>query len=488
MDSIRLPGGRYQFDPTHPLGPPGGFGQVFAGRTDTGAEVAVKRLHLDVNQLAHRELTMAIELARRSLANVLPFIDAGQDAETEACFVVMELAAGSLQDEVANGSVLAARDAAAVMLQIARGLVEVGDIVHRDLKPANVLRHENRWKIADFGIARFIEEATASNTLRRYLSPEYAAPEQWRGERATHATDVYALGCIGFFVLTGNSPFRGDPEHGHLGSPLPDFACTDPRLKSLILMMARKKAEARPSLSRVVSQLEQIATEPLPATPGNAIGMLAEAGASAAIIELAREADAARSAADAAARSELAKLAHEVLRENAERLWGKIHAAAPAAKRTTGNRSSDLMISVGTALLALSFGRGVVPRSEFRESGWDVVASAVVRVAQSDRGPQWASSLWYVRLPGAADFRWMEVGYFAPFSAQDAPFACEVGRDADLAAAPILHSVAHAFGPTAIDDEDESSFHERWVWLLAQAASGSLQRPSRLPIKGWPPR
>jgi len=72
-----------------------------------------------------------------------------------------------------------------------------------DLKPDNILYHDGKWKIADFGIARFVEEATASNTLKEFLSPWYAAPEQWRLERATHGTDVYALGCIAFCLLTG---------------------------------------------------------------------------------------------------------------------------------------------------------------------------------------------------------------------------------------------------------------------------------------------
>jgi serine/threonine-protein kinase len=54
-----------------------------------------------------------------------------------------------------------------VLLQIASGLSEVEDIVHRDLKPANILRHEGVWKIADFGIAKFVEETTSVETLKK---------------------------------------------------------------------------------------------------------------------------------------------------------------------------------------------------------------------------------------------------------------------------------------------------------------------------------
>ena len=63
-----------------------------------------------------------------------------------------------------------------VLLEMVQGLSEVGEIVHRNLKPDNILYHEGLWKIADFGIARFVEEATASNTLKDCLSPFYAAP------------------------------------------------------------------------------------------------------------------------------------------------------------------------------------------------------------------------------------------------------------------------------------------------------------------------
>src|SRR5207244_13634179 len=91
-------------------------------------------------------------------------------------------------------------DAVEVVRQIARGLIEVGDWIHRDLKPENVLFLDGKWKIADFGIARIAEADTASYTLKHALSAPYAAPEQWHGERATHATEIYALGFIEFEI------------------------------------------------------------------------------------------------------------------------------------------------------------------------------------------------------------------------------------------------------------------------------------------------
>jgi len=107
----------------------------------------------------------------------------------------------SLEDEVQDQGNLPENKVVEILIQIVTGLDEVRDIIHRDLKPDNVLLHKNKWKIADFGIARFVEESTSLNTLKGYLTPPYAAPEQWKMERATHATDVYALGCIGYKLL-----------------------------------------------------------------------------------------------------------------------------------------------------------------------------------------------------------------------------------------------------------------------------------------------
>jgi len=160
---------------------------------------------------------LAEDLAGKELSHVIPILDAGQDANSNQYFVVMPRADKSLQDELEQSGRLDDDGAAEILVQIARGLAEVPHIVHRDLKPANVLLHDNVWKIADFGIARFVEESTSLNTLKRCLTATYAAPEQWRMERATPATDLYALGCIGYALLTGQPPFQG-PELSDFGT------------------------------------------------------------------------------------------------------------------------------------------------------------------------------------------------------------------------------------------------------------------------------
>ena len=236
----------------------------------------MKKLQIEAARAAHRELRIAEDLAARKLEHVVPVFDAGRDAESDSYFVVMPRAEKSLKDAIQQDGVFTDAEASQVLLEIAEGLSEVSDMVHRDLKPGNVLRHEGRWKTADFGIARFVEESTSEHTLKDFLTAAYAAPEQWRGERATNATDVYALGCIGYTLLTGSPPFAGPIQEDfmdqHLHQSPPPLVGHSARLRSLLLMMLRKPPEARPSVERVRHLLPVVASptsshpQPDPAT------------------------------------------------------------------------------------------------------------------------------------------------------------------------------------------------------------------------------
>jgi|CXWL01.1.fsa_nt_gi serine/threonine-protein kinase len=487
MLTIKLPTGVFEYDPFKPLGKRGGFGEVFLGKTTSGDDVAIKKLHVSVTDTAHRELRIADELKGNPYEYVISFIDAGEDADTGNYFVVMSKAEGSLQSAVEKSGPLTAAEAASILLQIVKGLLEVGELVHRDLKPDNVLFHEGKWKVADFGIARFVEEATASNTVKDCLSAYYAAPEQWRFERATHATDIYALGCIAFFLFTGKPPFILNPPEEHQKAAVPSFLCTDSRLATLTNMMLRKLPSARPALSRIRDLLNEIVAKPQQV--GNADPLAALAQSAAKIADSEQRLQAQRQAEMAArnARSQLAVSAFEILKDNLERLWGKIHSQAPNATRRSSVNAFQCNLGDGSLYVDLSrqdhFDAGL-----FRQSRWDVVCMSQMRVSQEQPEYIWAASLWYMKLPEAGEYRWYEVSYWSWQGNNYQPFATSDYRSADIAASKVMGLVNIAFGPDPIDDEKEDDFHSRWVWLLAKAAASELRRPRSMPIERWPPQ
>ncbi|WP_433180695.1 serine/threonine-protein kinase [Actinoallomurus sp. CA-150999] len=133
-------------------------------------------------------------------------------------------------------------------------------VVHRDYKPNNVVvRGDGVSKLIDFGIA-----ALSGGRGPRAGTPAYMAPEQWRDEPATPATDVYAATCVFFECVTGRRPYEADGvatwRAQHVGAPIPVEDVPEP-LRPLIEHGMAKDATARfASAARFVDELEEAAT------------------------------------------------------------------------------------------------------------------------------------------------------------------------------------------------------------------------------------
>lgn len=491
MQIIKLEKGEWTFDETNRLGPEGGFGEVFAGQ-GTDQDVAVKRLKLSAGAASHREMKIGAALSERTHDHVVPILDHGQDSESDRYFLVMPVCDRSLQDAITDDGIFTMEETKVAALNIISGLIEVKDIVHRDLKPGNVLWHDGRWKVADFGIAKFVEDATSLESLRTSLTPAYAAPEQWRGERPTNATDVYALGCIIHAMMTGRPPFVGsgdDIREAHLHTPPAALPCADSRLAGLVATMLRKSPSSRPSLERCASVLLSVQT------PSQSAGRSALAAAGHVVSQEEAAAEAARTAKETADRErrELVAEANRELRAIVDRLFDAISAETDSARRERN------AIVLGPAHLTFEVPAHtyVMPRDDSNDpyrTGWDVAANAFFTL-RADRGRsseydpgyyKFGASLVFAKTQSDPEFRWRELSFHEVFTNRsnfEQPFALNpFERDFQVAISNVMgkHQVAH--GPLTIDGEDEDAFHERWLRLFAKAAARQLASPNQLPL------
>jgi serine/threonine protein kinase len=209
------------------------------------------------DRLLHREIDIGKRVAESGNNMLLPVIDAADDGKS--LLLVMARAEGALADTVTPKQ---EPEIVAIMKDIAAGLQQLHSIgiIHRDLKPGNVLRHDGHWKLADFGIARDEEIGTQYPTFRGGGSPAYMAPEIWEGKSPTVKTDLYALGCTAFELLTGKPPYTGDTaaiQAGHLTQAIPDIPARNTTLKNLIIRLMAKNPGERPQDARAV--LERLA-------------------------------------------------------------------------------------------------------------------------------------------------------------------------------------------------------------------------------------
>ena len=251
----------------------GGTASVWRARdVATGQHVAVKLLHLDRTENA--EAVARFEREARLLETVtsdhVVRLLAHGDHKGRPYMVFALVDGEDLRERLRREGPMLPVEATRIALAMAAGLEDAHAqrVVHRDLKPANVLLDdEGAVRLADFGIARMLEEPGLTQPGRVLGTGEYVSPEQALGRQVDGRSDIYALGVVLFEMLTGRPPFTGpgfaDVAAQHVRAPVPLVAeiapDTPPALASLVTRCLQKRPEERPSNARLVRmELEAI--------------------------------------------------------------------------------------------------------------------------------------------------------------------------------------------------------------------------------------
>jgi eukaryotic-like serine/threonine-protein kinase len=236
----------------------GGVGDVWRA-VDLALDrpVAVKLLraeyaeHPEVLTRFRAEARHAGSVSHPGIARVYDYGEAGA---TDSPYLVMELVDGPSLARVLAAGPLGPADTMDVLAQTAAGLqaAHAQGLVHRDVKPGNLLvGPAGQVKITDFGIAYAAWSAPITQTGALVGTPAYLAPERVAGGPATPASDLYALGVVGYQCLTGKAPFGGMPPEvaaAHQQRTLPPLPRAVPAgVAGLILELTARDPAARPA-------------------------------------------------------------------------------------------------------------------------------------------------------------------------------------------------------------------------------------------------
>jgi serine/threonine protein kinase len=193
----------------------GGMGEVYRAVRADGQftqQVAIKlvRAGMDAPTILERFRNERQILASLDNPNIARLYDGGTTPDGIP-YLVMELIEGTPIDEYCAKSRLEIPARLSLFLQICSAVQYAHQrlVIHRDIKPGNILvTAQGVPKLLDFGIAKILDRAAGTETtLLRPMTPEYASPEQIRGESITTASDVYSLGVVFYRLLTGRSPY-----------------------------------------------------------------------------------------------------------------------------------------------------------------------------------------------------------------------------------------------------------------------------------------
>ena len=280
--------GRYRIE--RELGA-GGMATVYlAHDLRHGREVALKVLRPDLAQSLGRDrFVQEIRLAARlTHPHILPLYDSGE-ADGLLYFVMPVMRGQTLRDRLQQERRLPVGDAVRIASEVADALdyAHRHDVVHRDIKPENILLHEGHAVVADFGIGKALAAASgpaeASEETAAFTqvgvtigTPAYMSPEQASGDAVDGRSDLFALGCVLYEMLTGEAAFTGPSMQAviarrFIATP-PPVADARPDVPASLAsavarLLSRSPDERFPSGARVIAALRAQDTSSAP--PGS---------------------------------------------------------------------------------------------------------------------------------------------------------------------------------------------------------------------------
>ncbi|KAK1181265.1 serine/threonine-protein kinase [Streptomyces sp. NBS 14/10] len=240
----------------------GGMGRVYLGVSRAGRPTAVKVVRADLAEepVFRRRFAAEVAAARRVQGPYTPAVVAA-DPDAELPWLATSYIAGpSLGETVEDGGPLTPLTARRLGAGVAEalGAIHAAGVVHRDLKPSNVLLDADGPKVIDFGIAAAADATRLTSTGVRLGTLGFMSPEQADGRPVTRASDIFALGCVLAYAVTGRPPFGDGPPSEVLyrvinAEPDPGYLdCGDPELSVLIGRCLRKWPADRPTVDAVI--------------------------------------------------------------------------------------------------------------------------------------------------------------------------------------------------------------------------------------------
>lgn len=236
----------------------GGMGEVYKAFDPTlQRTVAVKTVRPDIDQPEYLERMMreAQACARLSHPNIVTIYEAGQ--HDGVVYIAMEYLQGKDLADLLDKRSLSSEEKIRILSKVLEALqhAHAQNVVHRDIKPSNVLIcADSTVKLMDFGLARVLVADTLTASGNVLGTPHYASPEQLKGEKVDHRTDIYSTGVMAYEMLSGRRPFEPDNES----------------ISSVILKVIQTPAAPMDTeMSRMLPAIESIVQRAMAKAPGD---------------------------------------------------------------------------------------------------------------------------------------------------------------------------------------------------------------------------